>query len=108
MFYLFLNKNSLFFLQLVKECLIATVQSFGKSLTLQEVANISLNANTVKSRINCIASSLQEKLKSLLESCSYFSLCLDESTDNRHVSQLSISARIVQFFTCRGVFIYKI
>ncbi|XP_067206339.1 general transcription factor II-I repeat domain-containing protein 2A-like, partial [Linepithema humile] len=32
----------------------------------------------------------------LLESCSFFSLCLDESTDNRHVSQLSIFARIVQ------------
>jgi len=65
-------------------------------LTLQEAASIPLSANTVKSRINCIASSLQEKLKSLLESCSYFSLCLDESTDNRHVSQLSIFARIVQ------------
>jgi len=65
-------------------------------LTLQEAASIPLSANTVKSRINCIASSLQEKLKSLLESCVYFSLCLDESTDNRHVSQLSIFARIVQ------------
>lgn len=36
------------------------------------------------------------KLKLLLKSCSFFSLCLDESTNNRHVSQLSIFARIVQ------------
>lgn len=82
--------------QFVKECLIAAVQSFGDSLTLKEAANIPLSAKTVKSRINCIASCLEEKLKSLLESCSFFSLCLDESTDNRHVSQLSIFARIVQ------------
>jgi len=65
--------------QFVKECLIAVVQSFGESLTLQEAASIPLSANTVKSLINCIASFLQEKLKSLLESCSYFLLCLDES-----------------------------
>jgi len=67
--------------QFVKECLIAAVQSFEESLTLQKAASIPLSANTVKSRINCIASSLQEKLKFLLES-SYFLLCLDESTDN--------------------------
>ncbi|KAG5321683.1 GTD2A protein, partial [Pseudoatta argentina] len=36
------------------------------------------------------------KLKYLLASCSYFSLCLDESTNNQYVSQLSIFARIVQ------------
>jgi len=33
---------------------------------------------------------------SLLESFSYFSLCRDESTDNRHVSQISSFTRIVQ------------
>ena len=58
--------------EFVKECLIATVQSFRDSLTLEEAASILLSANAVKSRINCIASSLQEKLKSLLESCSFF------------------------------------
>ncbi|XP_029160186.1 general transcription factor II-I repeat domain-containing protein 2B-like [Nylanderia fulva] len=31
-----------------------------------------------------------------LKSCTYFSLCLDESTDIRHMSQLSIFIRIVQ------------
>jgi len=74
-------------------------------LTLQEVARIPLSANTVKSGINCIASSLQKKLKSLLESCFYFLLRLDESTDNRHVSQLSIFAQIVQNdFSRQGAF----
>ncbi|KYQ54041.1 General transcription factor II-I repeat domain-containing protein 2B [Trachymyrmex zeteki] len=81
--------------EFVKKCLIAAVQSFEGSLTLEEAASIPLSKNTVKFRINCIASSLQDELKFLLE-CSFFSLCLDESTDNRHVSQLSIFARIVQ------------
>jgi len=80
----------------VKECLIAAVKSFGNSLTLEEAASIPLSDKTIKSRVNDIASSLEKKLKSLLASCSFFSLCLDKSTDNRHVSQLSIFARIVQ------------
>jgi len=80
----------------IKECIIAAVKSFGNSLTLEEAAGIPLSDKTVKSKIDDIASSLEKKLKSLLASCSFFSLCLDESTDNRHVSQLSIFARIVQ------------
>lgn len=82
--------------EFVKECLIAAVESFGNSMTLEEAASIPLNRLTIKSRVNNIASSLANKLKSLLASCAYFSLCIDESTDNRHVSQLSIFARIVQ------------
>ncbi|KAG5336983.1 SCND3 protein, partial [Acromyrmex charruanus] len=82
--------------EFVKECIIAAVESFGNSLTLEEAASIPLSDKTVKSRINDIASSLENKLKSLLASCSFFSLCL-ESTDNRHVSQLSIFVRIVDF-----------
>ncbi|KYN16303.1 General transcription factor II-I repeat domain-containing protein 2A [Trachymyrmex cornetzi] len=82
--------------EFVKECIIAAVESFGNSLTFEEATSIPLSDKTVKSRIDDIASSLQNKLKSLLASCSFFSLCLDESTDNRHVSQLSIFARIVQ------------
>ncbi|XP_036139535.1 general transcription factor II-I repeat domain-containing protein 2B-like [Monomorium pharaonis] len=80
----------------IKECLITAVESFGNSLTLEEAASIPLSDKTVQSRISDIASSLENKLKSLLTSCSFFSLCLDESTDNRHVSQLSIFVRIVQ------------
>lgn len=64
-------------------------------MTLEEAASIPLSDKVVKSRLEDIASSLEKKLKSLLKSCSCFSLCLDES-DNRHVSQLSIFARIVQ------------
>ena len=61
-------------------------------MTLEE-ASTSLSDKTVKSRISDIASSLEKKLKSLLASCSFY---LDENTDNRHVSQLSIFARIMQ------------
>ncbi|KYN30338.1 hypothetical protein ALC57_00198 [Trachymyrmex cornetzi] len=76
----------------VKEYMVAAVQSFGNLLTLQEAASIPLSAKAVKSRINGSALSLEEKLKSSLQSCSFFSLCLNESTDNRHVSQLSLNA----------------
>jgi len=69
-------------------------------LTLEEIASIPL---TKVKKINEIISSLEKKLKSLLASYSFFSLCLDESTNNRHVSQLSIFARIVQNdFSYRG------
>lgn len=87
--------------EFVKECLIEAVKSFGNSLTLSKASSIPLSRKTVTSRITHIASSIEEKLKYLLATCSYFSLCLDESTDNRHVSQLSIFARIVQNdFSC--------
>ncbi|XP_011862172.1 PREDICTED: SCAN domain-containing protein 3-like, partial [Vollenhovia emeryi] len=58
--------------KLIKECLIAAVESFGKSLTLEEVASIPLNNIAVQSRINDIASSLENQLKSLLQSCAFF------------------------------------
>jgi len=87
--------------EFVKECLIKAVKSFGDSLTLAEVTSIPLNTKTVTARVNHIAFSLEEKLKDLLTTCAFYSLCLDESTDNRHVSQLSIFARIVQNdFSC--------
>ncbi|XP_070170889.1 general transcription factor II-I repeat domain-containing protein 2-like [Polyergus mexicanus] len=82
--------------EFVKECLIEAVKSFVNSLTLAEATSIPLNKKTVAARVTHIAYSIEEKLKDLLATCSYFSLCLDESTDNRHVSQLSIFARIVQ------------
>ncbi|XP_072753119.1 SCAN domain-containing protein 3-like [Anoplolepis gracilipes] len=81
--------------EFVKECLIEAVKSFD-SLTLAEAASIPLNKKIVAARVNHIASSIEDKLTYLLSTCSYFSLCLDETTDNRHVSQLSIFARIVQ------------
>ncbi|KAL6421408.1 hypothetical protein ACFW04_014196 [Cataglyphis niger] len=77
------------------ECLIKAVKSFGNSLTLAEAASIQLNKKTVAAKVTHIASSIEEKLKYLLATCLYF-LCFDESINNRHVSQLSIFARIVQ------------
>jgi len=62
----------------VKERVIAAVQPFGESMTLQEAASIS-SAKNVKFRINSIIFSLQEKLKFLLKSCSFLSLYLDKS-----------------------------
>jgi len=39
--------------------------------------------------------SLQNKLRNLLKSCKYFFLCLDESVDIQHISQLNIFTRIL-------------
>ena len=82
---LLLAKHSRPFIEgdFIKKCLIEAVKSFGNSLTLAEASSIPLSRNTVVSRINNIACSIEEKLKGLLASCHYFSLCLDESTDNR-------------------------
>lgn len=54
-----LAKNSKPFTEgkFVKECLIAAVESFGNSLTLEEAASIPLSDKVVKSRIEDIASS---------------------------------------------------
>lgn len=56
----------------VKECLVAAVESFGNSLTLEEAGSIPLSDKAVKSRIVDIASFLEKKLNSLLASCSFF------------------------------------
>lgn len=85
----------------IKECMLAAVKSFKNALTSKDINNIPLSRNMVKSRIVTIACSIEEKLRRLLDTCTYFSLCLDESTDIRHVSQLSIFIRIVQEdFSC--------
>jgi len=73
------------------------------SLTLEEVASIPLNDKTVKLRIDDLTNSLEKKLKSLLALCYFFSLCLDGSTDNRHMNQLSIFIRIVQRVFHKGL-----
>ncbi|XP_018369071.1 PREDICTED: general transcription factor II-I repeat domain-containing protein 2B-like [Trachymyrmex cornetzi] len=80
----------------VRNCIIEAVKAFGNSLTLEQAANILLSSKTVTTRIAGINDSIGDKLQDLLKSCKYFSLCLDESTDIRHMSQLSIFTRIVQ------------
>ncbi|EFN87141.1 SCAN domain-containing protein 3, partial [Harpegnathos saltator] len=85
----------------IKDCIIDAVNAFGGSLDIKEASSIPLSVKTVSSRIANIADCIEDKLQSLLATCSYFSLCFDESTDNRHVSQLSIFARIAQQdFSC--------
>lgn len=87
--------------EFIKECLVETVKSFDGKLTVDEATSIPLSHQTIGRRITNIAFSIEDRLKFLLATCSYFSLCLDESTDNRHVSQLSIFTRIVQNdFSC--------
>jgi len=70
-------------------------------LTVDKAVSIPLGHQTIGRRISNIVFSIEDKLKSLLATYSYFSLCLNEGIDNRHVSQLSIFTRIVQNdFSC--------
>ncbi|KAG5313996.1 GTD2A protein, partial [Acromyrmex insinuator] len=77
----------------VKNCIIEAVKAFDNSLAREKAMNIRFSARTVTPRIADISDSIRDKLQNLL--CKYFSLCLDESTDIRHMSQLSIFIRIV-------------
>lgn len=87
--------------EFLKKCLVETVKCFDNKLTVNEASSIPPSNQTASRRTTNIAFSIEDKLKSLLATCSYFSLCLDETTDNRHVSQLSIFTRIVQDdFSC--------
>ncbi|XP_066598827.1 general transcription factor II-I repeat domain-containing protein 2B-like [Prorops nasuta] len=72
------------------------INAFEGSLTVDDVLQNTLSDKTVASRVQVIAGSIEEKFKSLLQSCVYFSMYLDESTDNRHVSQLSIFVRNIR------------
>lgn len=80
---------------LIKQCLIETIKAFGNNISLEEAKSISLSERTVARRIANMNESVENKIARLLNSCDYFSLCLDESTDNKHVSNLSIFVRIV-------------
>jgi hypothetical protein len=85
----------------IKECMLAAVKSFKNALTSKDINNIPLSRKTVKSKIVTTACSIEEKLRRLLDKRTYLPPCLDESTDIRHVSQLSIFIRIVQEdFSC--------
>ena len=76
---LLIAKHSFIEGDFIKEYLIEAIKSFGISLTLAEIASILLTKKIVASRIHSIACLIKEKLKCLLASCCYFSLCLDES-----------------------------
>lgn len=79
----------------IKDCIRTTVIAFGNIIILR-INNIPLSRDTMRSRIIRIDCAIEEKLKLLLATCAYFSLCFDESTDVRHVNQINIFARIVQ------------
>lgn len=72
----------------IQKGLIETIKSFGGSITLEQAETIPLivSRRTVTRRISDISVYFEQKLRALLNTCTYFSLCLDESTDRRHTS----------------------
>lgn len=80
----------------IKKGAIEMAKSFNLPETVECFKTVSLSPQTVSLRIDSIGQQIAIKLKNLLASCKYYSLCLDESTDNSDISQLSIFVRIIQ------------
>ncbi|GFV07983.1 uncharacterized protein TNCV_2402941 [Trichonephila clavipes] len=56
---------------------------------------LQLSARTATRRIELIASNLEAKLANDVETCEFFSIQLDESTDAVDTAQLAISVKMV-------------
>ena len=79
----------------VKKCAIVMAKSFGNDAMVKNFETVSLSRRTVTRRIFDIQNHVEEKLKKVMDECSYYSLALDESTDVTDVSQLLIYARAI-------------
>ena len=81
---------------LVKQCATEMAKAFGEMKIAEKFETVALSRPTVQRRIEKLGEKVEESLVEDFKECSYFSLCLDESTDETDVSQLIIVARIVQ------------
>lgn len=80
----------------VKKCAIEMAKAFGDSKMAKHFESVPASNQTVQRRVVEMGGQVQEKLCSEIANSSYFSLCIDESTDQSDVSQLLIFIRIVQ------------
>jgi hypothetical protein len=55
----------------------------------------SLACHTIARRVAAVSGHVAGKLSDIVEKCCYFSLCLDEATDQTDVTQLLIFVRAV-------------
>ena len=81
---------------LVKQCATEMAKAFEEMKIAEKFETVALSRPTVQRRIEKLGEKVEESLVEDFKECSYFSLCLDESTDETDVSQLIIVARIVQ------------
>ncbi|KYN40093.1 hypothetical protein ALC56_05501 [Trachymyrmex septentrionalis] len=73
---------------------IEMAKAFNFHETAESFNTVHLSSQTVSRRINVIGNVLKNKLKNLLVIFKYYSLYLDESTDNSDISQLDYLMKI--------------
>ena len=83
--------------ELIKQCVYDCVKRLrpdDKGLH-SDVKNLQLSRHTVERRIFDLSAEVQNQLSDTIQSCSYFSLAVDESTDIQDQAQLAIFLRCV-------------
>ncbi|XP_050519731.1 general transcription factor II-I repeat domain-containing protein 2-like [Daktulosphaira vitifoliae] len=78
--------------EFIKKCIIAAIEEIAPE-KCSAFKEISLSRPTITRRIEDIGKNLQDQLQTKAEQFSFFSLALDESTDNRDTAQLLIFVR---------------
>ncbi|KAE9536184.1 hypothetical protein AGLY_007407 [Aphis glycines] len=65
----------------------------NKDKILQRIQELQLSRNSVKERILKMTINISDQLQSDINSCDFFSICLDETTDIKSSARLAIFAR---------------
>lgn len=81
---------------LVKKCAIEMAKAFGETKLAEKFDSVPLSNQTLQRRVIDMGEQVETSLIGLVEKSTYFSLCLDESTDQTDVSQLLIFIRLTQ------------
>jgi hypothetical protein len=71
-------------------------KAFGDSGMAEQFETVSLSHQTVARRVAHMEGHVRSRLCNVIEKKNYFSLCLDDNTDQTDVSQLLIFVRAVQ------------
>lgn len=79
--------------EIVKPCLQIFARRLGDTSIERKADEIALSKQTVTRRTEELSHDVVQQLKDLVQSCTFFSLALDESTDVCDVAQLSIFIR---------------
>ncbi|CAH1234659.1 unnamed protein product [Diabrotica balteata] len=78
---------------LIKKCAVEMAKAFDDSKMAEKFESVPLSHQTIQRRIVAMGEQVEKSMLSLVKKSSYFSLCLDESTDQTDVSQLLIFVR---------------
>jgi hypothetical protein len=82
---------------LVKKCAVEMAKAFGDSGMAEKFETVSLSHQTVARRVAHMDEHVRSRLYNVIEKkIVYFSLCLDDSTDQTDVSQLLIFVHAIQ------------